>query len=47
MLSNSLALDQGGDPEAVVPMATAEEQLAIMGDHKQPRCYLYTGGEGS
>lgn len=46
VLSYSLALNQGGDPEAVVPVATAEEQLAIVGDHKQRRCYLYAGGKG-
>lgn len=47
MLSHSLSLNQGGDPEAVVPVATAEEQLAIVGDHKQPRCDLHTRSEGS
>lgn len=47
VLSHSLALHQGGDPEAVVPVSTAEEQLAVVGDHKQSRCYLHTGGKGS
>lgn len=46
VLSHSLALNQGGDPEAVVPVATAEEQLAVVGGHKQPGCYLQAGGEG-
>lgn len=46
VLSHSLALDQGGDPEAVVPVATAEEQLAIVRDHKQSCCYFHAGGEG-
>lgn len=30
VLSHSLALHKGGDTEAVVPVATAEEQLPIM-----------------
>lgn len=47
VLPHSLSLNQRGDPEAVVPVATAEEQLAIVGDHKQPRCDLRTRGEGS
>lgn len=47
VLSHGLALNQGGDPEAVVPVATAEEQLAIVGDHKQPCCDLHAGGERS
>lgn len=47
MLSHGLALNQGGDPEAVVPMTTTEEQLAVVGDHKQPRCDLHAGGKGS
>lgn len=46
VLSNSLSLDQRGDPEAVVPVATAEEQLAIVRDHKQCCCDLHTGGKG-
>lgn len=36
VLSHSLALNQRGDPQAVVPVTPAEEQLAIVGDHKQP-----------
>lgn len=47
VLSDGLALNQGGDAEAVVPVATAEEQLAVVGDHKQPRCDLHAGGERS
>lgn len=47
VLSHGLSLNQGGDPEAVVPVPTAEEQLAIMGDDEQPRGDLHTGGEGS
>lgn len=47
VLSHGLALHQGGDPETVVPVAAAEEQFAIVGDHKQSRCYLHAGGEGS
>lgn len=45
VLSNSLSLHQRGDPEAVVPVATAEEQLAIMGDHKQCCCDLHAWGK--
>lgn len=47
VLSHSLSLNQGGDPEAVVPVPTAKEQLAIVGDDEQPRGDLHTGGEGS
>lgn len=47
VVSHSLALNQGGDPEAVVPVTTAEEQLAIVGDHKQSRCNLHARGEGT
>lgn len=32
---NSLSLNQGGDPETIVPVATTEQQFPIMGDHKQ------------
>lgn len=45
VLPNSLSLHQRGDPEAVVPVATAEEQLAIMGDHKQRCCDLHAWGK--
>lgn len=47
VLTHSLALDQGGDPDAVVPVASAEEQLAIMRDHKLSRRDLYAGGKRS
>lgn len=47
VLSHCLALNQGGDPEAVVPVAAAEEQLAVVGDHKQSSSDFHTGGEGS
>lgn len=45
VLPNSLSLHQRSDPEAVVPVATAEEQLAIMGDHKQRCCDLHAWGK--
>lgn len=45
VLPNSLSLHQRGDPEAVVPVATAEEQLAVMGDHKQCCCDLHPWGK--
>lgn len=47
VLSYSLSLNQWSDPQAVVPVPTTEEQLSIMGDHKQSSGYLHTGGEGS
>lgn len=47
VLSHSLALNQGGDPQAVVPVATAEEQLAVVGGHKEPSGYLHAGGKRS
>lgn len=43
---NSPPLHQGGDPEAVVPVAPAEEQLPVMGDHKQGCRDVHTWGEG-
>ena len=30
VMSHSLSLDQGGDPQAVVPVATAEQELPVM-----------------
>ena len=47
VLSDSLSPEQRGDPEAVVPVAAAEEKLSIVRDHKQPGCDLQPGGEGS
>lgn len=47
VLSHRLALDQRRDAEAVVPVAAAEEQLPVVGDHKQPPCHLHAGGKGS
>lgn len=38
VLSYSLALDQRGDPKAVVPVSTTEEQLSVVGDDKQACC---------
>lgn len=46
VLANSLSLHQRGDSEAVVPVATTEQQLAIMGDHKQCCRDLHARGKG-
>lgn len=43
---NSLSLNQGGDPEAIVPVATTEEQFPIMGDHKQCCRDVHAWGKG-
>ena len=46
VLSHGLALDQRGDSQAVVPVAPAEQQLPVVGDHKQARRHLHARGEG-
>lgn len=46
VLPHRPALDQRGDPQAVVPVAAAEQQLAVVGDHEEAGGDLYPGGEG-
>lgn len=46
-MSHGLSLDQGGDPQAVVPVATAEQELPVMGHHKQTCRHLHAWREGS
>lgn len=42
-----LALGQGGDTEAVVPMSPAEEQLPIGGHGQRAGAQVGPGGEGA
>lgn len=47
VLRHRPAFDQRRHPNAVVPVSAAEEQLPIVGDDKQPRCYLHARSKGS
>lgn len=46
-VAHDLALGQGGDTEAVVPVSPAEEQLPVGGHGQRARAQLGPGGEGA
>lgn len=46
VLPHRPAFDQRGDPQAVVPVAAAEQQLPIVRDHEEAGGDLHPRGEG-